>query len=367
MKSYPVGAATYSKHPDRYAKGAPTTAHEVDGAYVYDSDGHEWVDLTSGMGAVILGHGYVDARIIDQLGHGIAFPLPNELEQQVADRLLSMLTWEKAESVRFGKNGADVTTSAVRLARAVTHRVLVVYCDYHGHSDWCMVDPPMNGGVHHNVRWSHKTVPTALHTVIPTLKPAAVVIEGASSVSPGRERRYPVGFWDRLRKVCDTNGTLLILDEMVTGFRMAPGGAAEALGIEPDIACYGKAMANGMPLSAVVGPWDILKRYEEDVFFSLTHGGEALSLAAADETLRIVVEENVPARIGELGQSIIDILGDRVTYGYPQRLVFDFTKKELGVLLKNGVLCAGYANLTLAHAKDEVARRMLLEALALLA
>jgi glutamate-1-semialdehyde aminotransferase len=126
-------------------------------------------------------------------------------------------------------------------------------------------------------------------------------------------------------------------------------------------------MANGLPLSAIVGPWEYMKRYEEDVFFSLTHGGEALSLAAADETLRIVAEQDVPEQIAELGLEIIALFethgrSNRIKYGYPQRLVFDFTRDELGILLENGVLCAGYANLTLAHVEDEKARQTILDA-----
>lgn len=397
MKTYPVGAATYSKSPDRYADGAPQEASIVSGAWLYEEEpvtvddspirwnpGRKWVDLTSGMGAVLLGHGHhsVTKAIAAQLNHGISFPLPNPLEEQVAKRLLSMLTWERAESVRFGKNGADVTTSAVRLARAVTHHDLILYVDYHGHHDWCMRDPPWNAGVlspdspwasYHVDRNVHDhdsdTESTHREPVIDAILSisgiAGIVIEGSSSVVAGHE--YCDDFWMDIRSACDKTGALLILDEMVTGFRMAPGGAAEALGIEPDLVCYGKAMANGMPLSAIVGPWEYMKRYEEDVFFSLTHGGEALSLAAANETLRIVAEENVPDQIATLGREIIQLFedcgqGERLKYGYPQRLVFDFDKAELGVMLEKGVLCAGYANLTFAHVQDERARATIMDA-----
>lgn len=369
-KLLPVGAQTYSKHPSRYAEGGPQLAVMAEGADVLGDDGEWRVDLTSGMGAVILGHQRteVDEAVMQQLEQGVAFPLPSGLEEEVAARLVSMLTWEKAESVRFGKNGADVTTTAVRLARAVTGRKLIVYADYHGHHDWSLTERPWNAGVvgHHSYRQPQKDM-GGLVEITPIDDIAAIVIEGSSSVDAGRE--YPPDFWTRLRRACDAAGTLLILDEMVTGFRMAPGGAAEVLGIEPDLACYGKGMANGLPLSAIVGPWEYMQRYEQDVFFSLTHGGEALSLAAANETLRIVQEENVPEQLAELGREIIALFdsfgaSDRLKYGYPQRLVFDFDRDELGTMLDHGVLCAGYANLTLAHVTDREARATIMDAFA---
>ena len=365
-KAYPVGAGTYSKHPSRYADGAPGGIDWADGAYVGTDEGGRWVDLTSGMGAVILGHGHVPVAeaILHQLGDGIAFPLPNQLEEQVVKQLLGLVTWPKAESVRFGKNGADVTSSAVRLARAVTGRTDVLYCDYHGHHDWCMIEAPWNKGV---PGWTGtvKVPRDEVVSAVLSLQPAAVVLEpwpsAPSTWGPASN------FWTALREACDIAGTLLILDEMVSGFRAAPGGGAEFFGIEPDLACYGKAMANGMPLSAVVGPYEYLKRYEEDVFFSLTHAGEALSLAAASATMEALKDGRALHRVAMLGQDIIGLfleVGDvRIRYGYPQRLLFPgFGKKELGILLDHGVLCAGYANLTLAHAEDPVARCTILDA-----
>lgn len=343
--------------------------NHAEGAWVDLGTPH--VDLTSGMGAIILGHRNraVDEAVRRQLLRGIAFPLPSDLDTQVAERLISMLTWERAESVRFGKNGADVTGAAVRLARAVTGRDHIAYCDYHGHHAWSMVLPPKNGGVTRSeIALSHPKPRDidVLEADLSTGVYAAIVIEGSSSVSVGET---DASFFARLRRACDDSGTLLVLDEMVTGFRCAPGGIAEVLQIEPDLACYGKAMANGLPLSAIVGPWEYMRRYEEDVFFSLTHGGEALSLAAANETLRIVAEDDVPERIGELGLAVIALFdgygqSDRLKYGYPQRLAFDFTKAELGVMLEHRVLTAGYANLTLAHAEGTEARRLIMDAFA---
>jgi glutamate-1-semialdehyde 2,1-aminomutase len=377
-KLLPVGAQTYSKAPDRYPEGAPETIGHASGAWVWDGRSNPWalgrvihgkryVDLTSGLGAVLLGHGHpvVVEAIADQLNRGISYPLPTRLEERVAERLVSMLTWERAESVRFGKNGADVTGSAVRLARAVTGKNTIVYLDYHGHHDWCMTEPPMNAGTvftfkdERPMSWK---VGRDLHELAGWVMDddvAAVVLEGRSSTEPHYE--YEPTFWPQLRDICDEHDVLLILDEMVTGFRMAAGGAAEVYGIEPDIACYGKGMANGMPLSAIVGPWDILKRYEQDVFFSTTHGGEALSLAAADATMRVIVEEAVPQQLATLGEEVLRAATG--SYGYPQRVMFDYMPEQLAAMVRKGVLTQGYANLTLSHVKDTNAQDTLFKAI----
>lgn len=389
----PGNAQTYSKDPRRFPMIADDAVAEwAEGPWV-GIGGDRWVDLVSGMGAVILGHDHpsVTSAVLEQVGDGVAFPIPCELDTQVAEQLLSMLTWEGAESVRFGKNGADVVTSAVRLARAVTGRGAVAYFDYHGHHDWCMTEPPWNAGISDNdsddafdsyriARPGHSTkhfgsgdvegyremrceqelpvfhdIPAVDHILSNGSYDqgpyglAAVVMEAVPSNDPGWER--PGGWFHEIRRACDETGTLLIIDEMVTGFRMAPGGACEALGIRPDLACYGKGIANGFPLSAIVGPYKYLKRYEEDVFFSTTHGGEAVSLAAALATMRVVQEQDVPAKIAELGERILDAAGP-YGMGYPQRPVFTFSKGALETMGKHGVLCGGYANLTLAHAED---------------
>lgn len=362
---YPVGAGTYSKKPERYGLPEGVRALQVSTTSVLlDGDGfHGWyIDLTSGMGAVILGHGRTDYAIRKQLSEGIAFPIPTDLEEVAAEKLVGMLTWERAESVRWGKNGADATTSAVRLARAVTGREEIVYCNYHGHHDWSMVEPPMNAGTL-DLSELH-TYPAKgydLDLIRELLREdpvAAVVIEAVDS---GTGKGPEPEFWPALRKLCDEYGTLLILDEMVTGFRMAPGGAAEALGIEPDIACYGKAIANGMPLSAVVGPYEYLKRYDEDVFYSTTHAGEALSLASAIETMAALKTGWMLDRIGALGRQLVEAGNGLLREaGYPQRLFFERDVRE--EMRGYGILTAGYANLTLDHATSSTAREQLLVA-----
>lgn len=356
-KLLPVGAQTYSKCPDRFPKslGAVRAVKVVGSRVLVETEKgklRQMVDLVSGMGAVILGHQYpeVELAVRNQQAEGISFPLPTLADERAAEALIELLTWDGAESVRFGKNGADVTTTAVRLARAVTGRDRVAYLDYAGHHDWSMIEPPWNAGVLEATAALSVRLPREIKAIRDTLREgdcAALVMEAVPSNDPV----VPSWRWFRdIRKLCDETGTLLVLDEMVTGFRMAPGGAAEALSIRPDLACYGKAMANGYPLSAIVGPWDMLKRYETDVFFSLTHGGEAVSLAAGLATMMITKARNAPEKIGELGAAVLEAAGEEWAYGYPQRIMFRFGEKGLRVLEQNDVLCAGYANLTLTQA-----------------
>jgi len=161
---------------------------------------------------------------------------------------------------------------------------------------------------------------------------------------------------------------MLIVDEMVS-FGRVPGGSGIAwLGIEPDLWVGGKCLANGLPLTAIVGPEKYMRRFSIDTFHSMTHAGEALSLAAALGTLDVLDgSPDVISEIELLGTDIIELFysnnaENRLRYAYPTRLLFDFSKAELGVMLANGVLCQPFANLTRAHAMDPVARKTILDA-----
>lgn len=371
--SYTFPAQTRSKYPDRYPPGAPVRAVRADGASVLcaDADGKTrwYIDCVNGMGSVLLGHAHpgVNDAVEAQLQRGVAFPLGSELDEIVAQRLCSMLTWPGAEAVRFGKNGADVTSAAVKLARAATGRSMVLKNAYHGHHPWASNLAPMNAGLLKDELFLSRIVPhndcAALRHEFGMNEIAALVFEIVPSGAP----ELPTPEYLQLaRKLCDETGALLILDEVVTGFRMASGGAAEVYDLRPDLACYGKALANGFPLSALVGPWDLMGRLDRDVFFSTTHGGEAASLAAALVTLEAVATRHVPRALAELGARIREIVP---TVGYDARPFFRFAEPDarerfLSHLLACGVLCQGYVNLSEATAVEPRARQMLLSAIA---
>lgn len=365
----PGDSQTYSKAPSCYPKGAPSRAISAHGAWVTTEDGRCMVDCVNGLGSVILGHAH---PVVQDAVNGVSgnnLPLPSPLEEEMAHELCGCLTWDGVESVRYGKNGADVTGAAVRLARAVTGRDHLVYTGYHGHHPWSMGDPPMNGGVTVAERaTSHKILYGdlgALECALTHWSVAAFVTEPIVSANPDVVAGFE--YWETARELCTRHGALLIIDEMVTGFRMAPGGGVEVLGIRPDIACYGKAMANGYPLSAIVGPYDILRRFEVDVFYSTTHGGEQTSLAAGLATLRTLRKTDALSCIhafdAELRRAAISATHDRdIVIGYRGRPVFRHDASQAEQIVAHGVLYQGYINLSLAHVTDEDARARLLTA-----
>ena len=201
------------------------------------------------------------------------------LEVEVAEALIEVIPC--AEQVRFAKNGADATNGAIRAARALTGREHVIATGYHGYHDWFIASTELNAGVPGHDRELIQAVPFGdLAALEAALEPhvAAVIME-----IPGSEP--PDGYLQAAIDLAHSRGALFVLDEIVTGFRYALGGAQERYGIRPDLACFGKGMANGFPLAAVVGSADAMRAFER-IFFSMTYSGETVSLAAALATLK---------------------------------------------------------------------------------
>jgi glutamate-1-semialdehyde 2,1-aminomutase/spore coat polysaccharide biosynthesis protein SpsF len=205
--------------------------------------------------------------------------------------------------VRFGKNGSDATAAAVRAARAYTGREKVACCGYHGWQDWYIGSTSRHLGVPECVRRLTLRFPyndlDALHRLFEdhSGEIACVIMEPVVFDAPRP------GYLESVRELCHSRGALLVFDEIVTGFRFAPGGAQEYFGVTPDLACFGKAMANGFPLSAVVGRAEIMRTFTE-VFFSSTFGGETLSLAACLATIRELKRRDGIARIWRAGRML---------------------------------------------------------------
>jgi glutamate-1-semialdehyde 2,1-aminomutase/spore coat polysaccharide biosynthesis protein SpsF len=205
-----------------------------------------------------------------------------------------------AEAVRFGKNGSDATSAAVRLARAHTGRDRVAICGYHGWHDWYIGTTSRHAGIPATVRALSHSFPyndidaaEALFEAHPG-EFACIVMEPANAVAPGP------GYLAALKELAHRHGALLVFDEIITGFRFDIGGAQALFGVTPDLAAFGKGMANGMPLSAVAGRADLMAGFE-DIFVSGTFGGEALSLAAAIATLDKMRREPVIPKMWENG------------------------------------------------------------------
>ena len=285
MRRIPVGAQTFSKGPLSFVQGVlPNFLARAEGPYVWDVDGNRYIDYILGLGPIILGHAdpAVNEAARRQLADGMAFSLPHPIEVKVAEALCERIPC--AEMVRFGKNGSDVTAAAVRVSRAFTGRDKVIRCGYHGWQDWYIGSTSRALGVPEAVR--RLTLSCAYNNLAAmqeafranSTEIACVILEPATFDAPAP------GYLEGVKELCAREGALLVFDEIVTGFRVAIGGVQQLTGVTPDLACFGKAMANGFPLSAIVGRADVMRWFEK-VFFSFTFGGEAVSLAACLATI----------------------------------------------------------------------------------
>lgn len=357
LKVIPNGTGTFSKSRTLYPVGAsPLYIKHGRGANVWDVDGNEYLDFVSSLCPIILGHcdRDVDMAVHDQMSDGVVFTLPHPLEIEVAEMLCEVIPC--AEMVRFAKNGSDATSGAIRLARAYTGRDLVVCCGYHGWQDWYIGITPRNAGVPQAVRsLTHKFEYNdidSLHAIFKQYpnQVACVIMEPMSSVWPED------GFLQKVKELTHKNHALLIFDEVITGFRWSLGGAQQFFNVIPDLACFGKAMANGYPLSAVVGKADIMKTFEK-VHFSFTNSGECLSLVACKSTITKLKDKLALNYIYELGLYLKQLYPD--LHGHPARLFIRFPNdtgkaKLLQELFARGILMIETHNLTYSHTRKDI-------------
>lgn len=300
-KVIPGASQTLSKGPDQWVSSAPNFIDHGSGPFVWDVDGRQYLDLGGALGPVVLGyrHPVVDNAIMRQLGKGITFSLPTALEADVAERVTRMVPG--AEQVRFAKTGSDATSAAVRLARIHTGREHVIATGYHGCSDWYHASSAYREGVPEALHGLITAVPLAhlrnLEGALRRHPTAAVILEPAGVTVPTREHLQAV------IDLAHEHGALVIFDEVITGFRVAPGGAQEHFGVQADLACFGKALGNGMPISAVTGREELMRNA---MWMSFTHAGEALSLAAARATLDVLDTSAVYLKLRWLGERLRD-------------------------------------------------------------
>ncbi len=306
LKVIPGGAQTFSKAYYQYVQEvSPAFLRRGKGCRVWDVDGNEYIDYVQGLLPNILGyaHNEVNAAVSAQIAEGHSFSLAHPLEVQLAERLCKIIPC--AEKVRFGKNGSDATAGAVRAARAFTGRERLVACGYHGWQDWYVGTTPRNGGVPQAVKDLIDTFPyndlAALEKLFATHpgKIAAVIMEPTNFVEPAP------GFLAGVRKLTEKHGALLIFDEICTGFHFGLGGAQKLYGVTPDLACFGKAMGNGFPISCIVGRADIMKVFE-DIFFSFTFAGEVSAMAASLKVLDVLEKTDALQRIEDNGSILKD-------------------------------------------------------------
>ncbi len=311
----PGGCHTYAKGDDQFPLNAPGFLVRGDGCHVWDADGNEFIEYGMGCRAVTLGHAYrpvVEAAQRAMLD-GANFSRPAALEVECAEMMLSMIP--HAEMVKFAKEGSSVTNAALRLARAATQRDKVAFCrdqPFFSIHDWFIGKTGIDTGIPQaikdlSVTFRYNDLDSVQHLFdqYPD-QIACVILEPAKYDDPQDH------FLHRVRELCHRHGAVFILDEMITGFRWHNGGAQTEYDIEPDLSTFGKALANGFSLSALVGKRELMERGglyhdRERVFLlSTTHGAETHGLAAGMEVMRTYQNEPVIARMNEQGQKLAD-------------------------------------------------------------
>lgn len=369
----PAQTQTLAKGTGQNIKGvAPKFLQKGKGAHVWDVDGNEYIDYTMGVGPLSLGYAYdkVDEAIKEQLKEGITFSMPHPLEVEVAELIHRIVP--NAESIRYSRGGADVVSGAVRVSRAYTGKSKVLCCGYHGWHDWYISITDRNKGIPQSIQdmtftFNYNDIQSVIDSIDDDT--ACIVLEPFVFEEPKDN------FLQKLRDVCTKNGIVLVFDEMWTGFRISLGGAQEYFGIKADLACFSKAIANGMPLSVLTGKKEIMSLLDKDVFFFNTFGGETLSLAAAKATINEMIEKNVQTYLAKQGNklkagynSIAEKLGLNYTKcsGYDCRTIITFDAEKSGCnplemkslvqqeMIKRGILWSGFHNISFSHSDDDI-------------
>ncbi|MCS3501756.1 glutamate-1-semialdehyde 2,1-aminomutase [Bradyrhizobium japonicum] len=298
----PGGAHTYAKGDDQYPLLSPGFISRGLGCHVWDLDGNEFIEYGMGLRAVSLGHGFpaVVKAAVEQLSQGTNFTRPSPIEVECAERLIELVPG--AEMAKFTKDGSTATTAAIRLARAYTGRDMIALCSDHtffSYDDWAICTTPMNAGIPRaaarltqGFRYNDLSSAAELFTRYPG-RLAALILEAEKEVPP------TMGYLAGLRELCHRNGALLIMDEMITGFRWPACSAQSHHQIEADLSTFGKAMGNGIAISALLGRREIMELggldHDRDRVFllSTTHGAETHALAAALAVMNTYRDEPV--------------------------------------------------------------------------
>lgn len=381
LHSIPLGSQTFSKSKTQLPYGiSPYFVDHAKGSRIWDVDNNEYIDFVNALASVTLGYcdPEVDAAVLKQMQRGVTFSLPHKLEMEVAELLIELIPC--AEMVRFGKNGTDATSAAIRLARAYTQREHVLVCGYHGWQDWYVGSTSRDLGVPNAVK---RLTHTFIYNDMESLEKlfyqyknniAAVILEPMNVAWPEND------FLNKAKNLTRDNGAVFIFDETITGCRFAKGGAQELFNVTPDLTALGKGLGNGFPLSAIVGKKEVMKKME-DIFFSGTFGGETLSLAAAKTVLTKVKEGRVIEKLHATGKDILDGMQELIIRydlssvikisGHPSWSILTISNSDqnnsweiktllMQELFKRGIFCIGTHNISCAHNEYDV--RLLLTA-----
>lgn len=310
----PGGSHTYSKGEDQFPVRSPQIMVRAQGAYCWDADGNKFLDWAMGNRVIILGHAYpaVNDAVKAAMDQGVNFTRPGYLEYELAEFLVDLLP--VAEMVKFGKNGSDVTTAAVKLARAYTGRSGIAVCNqpFFSIHDWFIATTPMDAGIppehkknSHVFRYNDLESLKKIFSENPG-QIAAVILEPVKNDPP-----LP-GFLQSLRDLCSREGAILIFDEMISGMRFDIRGAHHLHGVYPDLATYGKCISNGFSFSLLAGKREIMElgglhhSRPRTFLLSQTHSSETVGLAAALATFRECLRVDISKHTWASGKRLVD-------------------------------------------------------------
>jgi len=312
----PGGAHTYSRGDDQYPINAPQLFQRGEGAYLYTPEGDKFLDYGMALRAVTLGYGQEDVAnaAINEIWNGNNLTRASLIELQAAELLADLIP--SIDMVKFAKNGSNVTTAAVKIARAFTSRKYIIRCieqPFFSFDDWFIGDTPLKKGIPEefykltlNFHYNDIDSLAELFDKYPN-QIAGVILEPATSVHPVDK------FLHKVKELCHKNGSLFILDEMITGFRWHLQGAQVYYNIEPDLCTFGKGMANGFSVCALAGKREFMKiggikeEGAERVFLtSTTHGAEMVGLGAFVKTIEFYKTNPVIEHLWSYGKELID-------------------------------------------------------------
>jgi glutamate-1-semialdehyde 2,1-aminomutase len=310
----PGGAHTYSRGDDQYPANAPQILVKGEGCYVWGPNGDKYLDYGMALRAVTVGYGYkrIADAAIKEIFNGNNLTRASLIELEAAEAMVNLI--DGSDMVKFAKNGSTVTSAAVKIARAYTGRDYVVRCAQHpffSYDDWFIGDTPITKGIPKPI--SELTLNFNFNDIesLEKLfvnyknKISCVILEPATTVEPIDN------FLQKVKELCHKNGALFILDEMITGFRWDLKGAQHYYNIQPDLCTFGKGMANGFSVAAVMGKREIMnlggikqEGMERMFLVSTTHGAEMCGLGALVETIKVYQELNVVDHLWDYGRKL---------------------------------------------------------------
>jgi len=301
------GAIAGIRRPYNFVPGQyPIYFDHAKGGRVTDVDGNEYIDMLCAYGPIIIGHREeeIDNAVIEQIQNkGFCFSLTQPVQNTLAQKLIELIP--SAEMAVFVKTGSDATSVAVRVARASTERTKVIRCGYHGWHDWCV---EVKGGIPQKL-WEdvYEFHYNRLDELEDLMKQhgdqtAAIIVTPVGHPLAEKVQMPAPGFLEGVRALADKYGTVLVFDEIRSGFRYDMGGAQKVFGVTPDLSVFGKAMANGYPIGAVVGKEKFMKVLADKVFLSSTFFPNSLEQVAALKTIEILERDNILEKIREKGE-----------------------------------------------------------------